>query len=83
MVETTIVTGGVLRGGLKTCQHGHTRLSISTLHSPARALSHLFVCLFPLPCPLRTCSTHSFPSFGNTERPSSQEGHSLMKFPYQ
>lgn len=51
MVETTpTVTGGVLFGGLRTCQHQHTPLSVRTLQRPALTLlppsSRLFVCLF-------------------------------------
>lgn len=63
MVETTpIVTGGVLCGGLRTCQHRHTLLSIFTLPPPALSLPslHLFVysCTvfsFLCTCPSLTC----------------------------
>lgn len=48
MLETTpIVTGGVLYGGLRTCQPQHTLLSVLTLPPPALAQPFLaLVCLF-------------------------------------
>lgn len=67
MVETTpIVTGGVLYGGLRTCQHQHTLLSIFTLPPPALSLLP-YTCLFVYSyCPshLCTCPTlmYFFPS---------------------
>lgn len=82
MVETTpIVTGGVLCGGLRTCQHRHTLLSIFTLHAscfvpPFLTLVCLFLYRLFLSLHLSIFNVFPFLSFL-----SSQEGSSHTKRP--